>query len=349
MNDVILSPEYIQQENIRMRLEEESLTLLHQYPKIITSQSLLRKLREDPLPSLPIHKKILENRNLKNITEEIPIENGITIERAILRFLPTTESFYKTPIVEENIATVVPYGTPLLIFHQSLDHLWYYVQTPFYRGWISKNSVLCITEAERKIFEHPKQFIVITSPVVPFHHSFLDLGTTFPLLGVHAFFYEALIPFSDGLHIEKISKQIAYHHYLKYTRQNILEIAKKNLDIPYYWGAIEDGLDCSFLIQSLFRVFGFQLPRDTKSLEKVMGFHKIDLNGKTEVEKKTILSSIPYPAILHKKGHILLAINPQEVIHAYGDAKKVICSSIDCCYGTNLYPLLTSVSILIPS
>ena len=66
----------------------------------------------------------------------------------------------------------------------------------------------------------------------------------------------------------------------------------------------------------------------------------------TDAEKKEILDSISYPAILHKAGHILLAISSTQIIHAYGDAKKVILSSLNC-YGTNLYPLLTSISCII--
>lgn len=346
MNNLILTKEEIEQENIRMRLEDDSLILLSRYPQKITSTALLDKIKNDFIPDQPISKYILENRNLKKITEEIYVENAITITRSTLRYLPTEESFYRSTIVDNNIASVIPFATPLLILHHSLDDLWYYVETPYYRGWILKEEVTLISEQIRNLFENPPKFVTITMPLFPFLNTFLDMGTKFPLLGVHSSFYEVLIPTSQGLKICRLPKEICYVGYLPYTPKNILKYAQKFLNIPYRWGGIQDGVDCSFFIQSLFRIFGLSLPRDTQNLEKVFGIEKINLKGKTELEKKEILKKIPYPAILHKNGHILLALSDKLVIHAYGDAKKVILSLLDSCYGTNLYPLLTSISLL---
>ena len=208
------------------------------------------------------------------------MENAITITRSTLRYLPTEESFYRSTIVDNNIASVIPFATPLLILHHSLDDLWYYVETPYYRGWILKGEVTLISEQIRNLFENPPKFITITMPLFPFLNTFLDMGTKFPLLGVHSSFYEVLIPTSQGLKICRLPKEICYVGYLPYTPKNILKYAQKFLNIPYRWGGIQDGVDCSFFIQSLFRIFGLSLPRDTQNLEKVFGIEKINLKGK---------------------------------------------------------------------
>ena len=344
--ETILSMEEINNENLRMHLEEETLIYLNQYPKDINRKKLLDMIGKDFTPNFPIDKNILENRNLKKIPETILIENAITIKRETLKYLPTNDEFYSSPIIEENIATVLPYATPILILHHSLDQKWYYIQSSFYRGWILKESILLITEQERLLFEKPEKFLVITSPLIPFHDTYLDLGTTFPILGIHDGFYEIFIPTIEGVEIYILSKDICNFGYLSYTKENILTLAYKCIGITYEWGGKNNGIDCSFLIYSIFKTFGFLFPRDTKNQEKVIGLRKINLKGKTELEKKEILDSISYPAILHKAGHILLAISSTQIIHAYGDAKKVILSSLNC-YGTNLYPLLTSISCII--
>ncbi len=345
--ETILTEEEIEKENIRMRLEDNTLVLLKNISKMISRKKVLDFLREDKKLTLFVSREILDNRNIKNIRESILVESAIAIKRTSLTYLPTEEPFYRSSLVDENIATGIPFATPLLIYHKSLDEKWYYVQSSFYRGWIKKEDVLIISEQQRLLFEDSKQFITITKPLVPFLNTFLDLGVSLPVLGIHDTFYEVFIPTHKGIVIQNISQDIAYLGYVPYTRINILEIVKNYLNVPYTWGAVRNGVDCSFLIQSLFQVFGFKVPRDSSHQEKVMGIKKIDLKGKTEIEKKEILKTISYPAILHQKGHVLLAIAFDRVIHAYGEAKKVVLTSIENCYGNNFYPLLTSVSCLI--
>lgn len=345
MNE-ILTQEEIENENLRMRLEDDSLVLLSQYPNNIDRKKLIELLQQDSIPKENVSKEILENRNFKMISDKISIESGITFRRTTLKYLPTTIEFYKSSIIEENVATEIPYATPFLILHQSLDKNWYYIQTAFYRGWVLKKDILIIREQDRLLFENPDKFIIITTPLLPFLDTYLDLGTKLPVLGVHETSYEIFIPTEKEITIISFPKENCCFKYLPYTKENILNLAYKCIGIPYQWGGKNNGLDCSLFIASLFKTFGLIFPRDTQNQEKVIGAKKIDLKGKTEVEKKEILKTLEYPAIFHKKGHVLLAISDTEVIHAYGDAGKVILSTLEC-YGTNLYTFLTTVSCLI--
>lgn len=342
----ILTSEEIENENLRMRLEGNTLVLLNQYPKTIERKKLIELLQDDIIPKNNVPKDILENRNFKTIPAVISVESGITNRRTTLKYLPTHQEFYSSPIIEENVATELPYATTFLILHQSLDKEWYYIQCSFYRGWISMKDTTIIQEQERVLFENPDKFIVITTPLVPFANTLLDLGTKLPVLGVHETSYEIFVPAEKEIQICSFPKENCTFGYLPYTRENILSLAYKCIGIPYQWGGKNNGLDCSLFIFTLFRTFGLLFPRDAKNQEKIVGIKKIDLKGKTEVEKKEILNTLEYPAILHKKGHVLLAISSTDVIHAYGDAKKVILSTLEC-LGTNLYSFITSVSILI--
>lgn len=55
--------------------------------------------------------------------------------------------------------------------------------------------------------------------------------------------------------------------YLPYTRFNIAKQALKYLDTPYDWGGKFDGKDCSGFILTIYRCFGFLLPRNADEQE----------------------------------------------------------------------------------
>lgn len=54
------------------------------------------------------------------------------------------------------------------------------------------------------------------------------------------------------------------------ARAQVLEKSKDYLGIPYVWGGTSSsGLDCSGFVQSLYRQFGYNLPRTSKEQSKV--------------------------------------------------------------------------------
>jgi Cell wall-associated hydrolases (invasion-associated proteins) len=342
----ILNREEIEYENNRMYLESNTLISLISYPPNLSNTLLKDLILSDPLPEFDIDINILNNRNLKNISPNVEINKGILINRSSLRYLPTKSAFYSDIIVEENIATELSFATPILILHTSLDNEWHYIQSYFYKGWIYKNDVSIVDDATFFKFLSPNEFVIITTNQLIMNEITLDMGIKLPLLAQHSAFYEVLIPNANGCEIAVIDTNNANIGYLDYTEENIIIQANKYLDTPYKWGGIENGIDCSLLIVNIFKTFGFIFPRDAKEQEKVVGLQNISLKGQTEEEKKTTLDFLLTPFILYKKGHVLLGLGNNKVLHAYGDAEKVIISDIDNSYGTNLYHHLTSVASL---
>jgi len=340
--ELILTAEEIEMENSRILLASDSLISLLAYPNNISGSRLKDLILADPLPKEDIDIHILKNRNIRLISEEIQIGRAIFINRATLRYLPTTQTFYTSKIREENVATELSYATPALILHTSLDKEWHYIQSYFYRGWIEKKNLLLLDESSFQDFIAPKKYIIITTPG-KINEIDLDMGIKLPLLAIHDSFYEVLLPGPEIAHIP-IDK--AHIGYMPYTKENIIAQAYKYLDTSYRWGGTGGGIDCSLLIVNIFKTFGLLFPRDTSCQEDVIGIHNICLKGHTEEEKKEILMQLPTPFILFKPGHVLLGIESDTVLHAYGDAGKVFISKLEDSCGTNLYPYLTSVSLL---
>jgi hypothetical protein len=344
--ELILSEEEIEAENSRMIIESDTLVSLLAYPSVITGSALKSLIIGSTLPNDNIYKTILKNRNIRTTSEEIHVIKGITINSSTLKYLPTDTTFYSSHIVEDNIATQLSSLLPVLILHTSLDNEWYYIQSYYYRGWIKKNDVTILTDSQFREYINPDKFIIITDKNIHINDTYLDMGTKIPILAVHDDYYEALIPTKDGSLIANILTSVANLGYLPYTKENVLKQAYKYLYTKYSWGGTNGGIDCSLLIVNIFKTFGLLFPRDTKDQGHIIGARSIPLKGLTEEEKKEILDTLPTPYILFKKGHVLLGIEKDTVLHAYGDASRVLISRIDDSYGTNLYPLLTSVSIL---
>mgnify|MGYP001262831607 CR=1 FL=1 len=95
-------------------------------------------------------------------------------------------------------------------------------------------------------------------------------------------------------------------------KENFLENVKVFRKTKYLWGGNTiDGIDCSGLIQELMKNKLIKCPRDSNKQEK---FFKRSIN-KNKIKKGDLL---------FWKGHVAIAINKTECVHAYGPSKKVV-------------------------
>ena len=62
-------------------------------------------------------------------------------------------------------------------------------------------------------------------------------------------------------------------------RDSVIEDCKRFLGVPYKWGGKTPfGFDCSGLVQTVFRINGILMPRDSKDQHKVVKESKIELS-----------------------------------------------------------------------
>ena len=135
------------------------------------------------------------------------------------------------------------------------------------------------------------------------------------------------LPFSSEIEILKKKKNYVMFEKKKWIKtkdinpinqknKNILKILKLFLNCKYKWGGkTYDGIDCSALIQLLYKFNNKFFPRDTVDQVKL---------GKGINIKKFKLGDIIY-----WKGHVAICINSKKLIHAYGPRKKVLVMDIN--------------------
>ena len=94
---------------------------------------------------------------------------------------------------------------------------------------------------------------------------------------------------------------------------DIVEYAKKFLKVPYvFGGTTPKGFDCSGLVQYVYKHFGFNISRTTKT----------QINEGREVERKNLQLG---DLVFTDNGHVTLYIGNNQVIHApqEGDVVKI--------------------------
>jgi gamma-D-glutamyl-L-lysine dipeptidyl-peptidase len=130
-----------------------------------------------------------------------------------------------------------------------------------YEGWVQKDSISLITEADyyrfqnnKKIFFEDLQIILVKNgkekilvPIGSAFPGFSEQESIFTINGNTYGFEKALSP-------EKVTVD---------KREMIIKVAKKFLNTSYIWGGRTAwGIDCSGFSQLLYKIVGVELPRD---------------------------------------------------------------------------------------
>jgi len=110
-------------------------------------------------------------------------------------------------------------------------------------------------------------------------------------------------------HFEKLNK----------PEKTIVEYARQFLNMPYLWGGrVLYGIDCSALVQLVFRPFSIYLPRDSD-----LQFSSFDQKYKKQ------RSDLAAGDLIYWKGHVALATSSGTMIHANGHHMLVVEEPID--------------------
>ncbi len=337
-DEVILSREEIAIYNENIANKTDTLYDLNTYDKLSKDEikNIINRYSMPVIPkydgnkaiSLVMTYEIEDNKNLLETDDLTTIPRGLVVNRSNLRSYPTNIHFFdklNTHEFDRLQETEVPLNTPCLVIHESKDRLWYFIITPYYTGWIEKKNVGFPREEDYRHFIENENYITITVDVIKKDGHILDMGSSFPLLEERNgdFIIEIPIVLKNKIERKKISipKNKATKKHLSYTPENVIKEALQYLKTPYSWGGLDYGIDCSGLIRNIYKVFGFNLPRNTfsasTSLEK-----SIDLSNMDNREK-LLLFEEHIPCLLYKEGHVMLYIGLDHIIHASSKEKEV--------------------------
>jgi len=248
-----------------------------------------------------IIENLLQNRNLSAIT---PVNQfGFTKKRSNIKMFPTDADLtYKADDkIDRNQYSLIEPFEPVIILHTSKDGEWFFIQTSFTRGWINKNDLYLVSHDNFIRYFKTKK-IVITKDRVKIGDLIFGAGSRIPIYMEDEQYYTIKTPDSKLIKLRKDEGiapfPVVYNH----------EIAKKFLDSvvnqPYDWGGKNGFRDCSSLVMDLFRIFGVDLPRNSRQQAEVGEI--IWERG----DKKSFLIALdkaePFCTFIHMKGHIII-------------------------------------------
>jgi len=307
---------------------------------------------------------IVANANAAAIPATQPTRYGMVVRRSDLRTFPTRMRVFNEPNGGTDIDrfqedALFP-GTPVAIVHESRDGEWWFVVSPRYAAWISRNDVAQGSRDEVLGYTHKEPYVVVTGTAA--HTVFtperpevsavqLEMGQRIPVLsdwpaekpvnGQHpytAHVIELPMRAADGsLHFTPAllprTADVATD-YLPLTRTNLIRQSFKFLGERYGWGHSYNARDCSGFVSEVYRSFGVQLPRNTRDQGVSPALNRIAFTADDDHEKRlAVLRELQVGDLVYIPGHVMMVIGQDGgepyVIHdttgiTYRDAEGVL-------------------------
>lgn len=267
---------------------------------------------------------------------ESKVQYALCVKRADMKMAPVSEpiGWSAADPDDEFINSSLNVNEPLIIEAVTADGKFYWGRGINCTGWVeAEHFAVCDTKEEwTKMWTGTgEDILVVTTSQITLAASNLDkktsklelmLGTTLPLVSKEElpkninergtwYNYIVYVPTRDeqGKFVREIA-MIGMHNdvsigYLPFTKRNLLKVAFSCLGDRYGWGGMLDAMDCSLYIRSIYKCFGFELPRNTTWQSQIPS-ENISLSEMTDDEKtKSILSCEP-GTLLMFPGHIMM-------------------------------------------
>ena len=307
-------------------------------------------------------------------TAEATVRYAICTKRTELKWCPTTAyiGYSETDTDDEGVNSALNINEPMVIKAQTGDGRFYWGYAGNCTGWVNAEDVAICSSKEEwldawEVDPTSKDFIVVTTDRLVTDTYFyskdisaktLTMGTTLKLAkkedipaaldGRNDWHnYVVYLPTRDdkGNYVKKvglISEHSKVHvGYVPYTERNLLQIAFECLGNRYGWGGSMDAMDCSAYVVSVYRCFGFNLPRNT-TWQRAMD-DCIDFTEKTDKQKKKLIEQASIGSVLYFKGHEMMYLGSyngkQYVISALGSVMDVEDESVRSVYNVAINTL----------
>ncbi|MCU0575747.1 MAG: SH3 domain-containing protein [Desulfobacterota bacterium] len=262
---------------------------------------------------------------IQGIPATVTVHWAYVVRPCDQRLLPTAEPFFKSSTdtaidrLQNNAMEMV---TPVVVLHESADHAWYYIVSPFSEGWVRSECIALCPKDQMERYEAWAGFVVATAakadlfidPLQRRHLTSVQMGVRLPLLQkMDDDVVQVLVPArSEGgwcsFDAAYVPASQVNTGYLPYTPRAAITQAFRLLNAPYGWGGMYGEQDCSRFIQEVFATFGILMPRNSGQQAKAGSLiAAFDRTRSAQVRRETLTASARGGiTTLQFPGHIML-------------------------------------------
>jgi cell wall-associated NlpC family hydrolase len=179
-----------------------------------------------------------------------------------------------------------------------------------YESWISSDQVSSLILPQRDRYWLRSHFVAIYAEPATGSDRIRDavIGSALTVTGERGEWYSVILP--DGL-TGWIEKQ-HFAELAPFTPESIVNLAREFLGYQYIWGGRSPkGFDCSGFVQTVFRLHGILLPRDS---------HQQQLNHLVSNDYRDARPAdlVFFGKTPEKVTHVAISLGNQRFIHASG-------------------------------
>ncbi len=235
---------------------------------------------------------------------------------------------FKEPNIKSEHLKEILHGEEFVKIRKFKNFYYGYCKYDNYKGFIKKQDLIVKSQINNFLINSRKAYLYKKNKMNSKSEDFLYLNSQIHIHKLSKTFSKIKNKWIKNSDIKPLSKKI---------NNNFLEKIHLFKDSKYTWGGnTVDGIDCSGLVQELMKNKLKKCPRDTKDQEKFF-------------KKKINLNSIKRGDLLFWKGHVAIATDKKNCIHAYGPIKKVVKMKISYVISKLLKKSLKLSSIKRPS
>lgn len=213
---------------------------------------------------------------------------------------------------KSEMVTQLLFGDNYEIIKESENQKWLHIKISDdeYEGWIDKKLHFEIDPLLPDLFNNNSSNHYCSESV-----GYIESGEISKII-----FFGSYLPTFDGEYVYIGNKQFAYKGKYKkieksLTAETIIQNANMFLETPYLWGGKSHaGIDCSGLVQMVFRSCGHQLMRDA--------WQQASMGSRVESLEKAKSGDLAFFSNdVGRVTHVGILLDTKNIIHAHGKVR----------------------------